>query len=161
MNPLKQFILLFCLLTAVLPANAQKGLNIETIFHDYGKREGSILIELAGDILKGHTRIKRYKSLIINSDSAIVRATVESIQNDLKDGRILMESRQNGAIESGYYCLTKADDSDEYEYILFTNKPEKMTVIYIRGNFAPQRLDDELKKLKNLFIKVNNKQIKL
>ncbi|MDR2056847.1 MAG: hypothetical protein LBP83_00905 [Dysgonamonadaceae bacterium] len=161
MNPLKQLIFLSCFLLAALPINAQKGLSIETIFKDYGKKEGSILIELANDILRGHTRIKYYKSLIIPSDSVIIHATVESIQNDLKNGHILMESRQNGEIESGYYCLTKKGNSKEYEYVLFTNKSEKMTLIYIRGHFSPQWLEHELNKLKNLFIKVNNKQINL
>jgi hypothetical protein len=155
-----KFILLFCLLPVCLSAYAQKNLNIETIFNDYGKKEGSVLIELAKDVLGEHTRIKRYKSLIILSDSAIVRATAASIQKDLKDGDILMESRKDGQVEVGYYCLTKENDSNEYEYVLFTNKQKKMTLIYIRGRFPPQDLEDELSKLKNLFIKVNNKQIK-
>jgi hypothetical protein len=99
--------------------------------------------------------------LIIPVDSAIISATVESIQNDLKNGRILMESRKNGEVESGYYCLTKQNNAKEYEYILFTNKSKKMTLIYIRGHFLPNRLEHELDKLKKLFIKVNNKQIKL
>jgi hypothetical protein len=161
MNPLKQFIFLFCLLFGCLPCYAQKNLNIEAIFNDYGKKEGSVLIELAKDVLGEHTRIKRYKSLIIPSNSAVIRATMEAIQKDLKDGRILMESRVNGKVEVRYYCLTKESDSGEYEYILFTNKLKKMTLIYIRGKFPPHKLEEELGKLKNLFIKVNNKQIKL
>jgi hypothetical protein len=161
MNPLKQFISLLCLLLSCLSGNAQKNLNIETIFNDYGKKEGSILIELAKDVLGEHTRIRRYKSLGIPSDSAIIRVTIESIQKDLKDGRILMESKKNGNLEIGYYCLTKDDRAKEHEYILFTNKSKKMTLIYICGRFPPRNLDDELSKLKNLFIKVNNKQIKL
>jgi hypothetical protein len=161
MNPLKQLIFFSCFLLATGQADAQKGLAIEAIFNDYGKREGSVLIELARDILSGHTQIKRYKSLIIPSDSAIIQATAASIQNDLKNGRILMESRKNGKIESGYYCLTKEENVKEYEYILFTCQPEKMTLIYIRGTFPPRCLEDELNKLKKLFIKVNNKQIKL
>jgi hypothetical protein len=148
-------------LSGCLPCYAQKNLNIEAIFNDYGKKEGSVLIELAKDVLGEHTRIKRYKSLIIPSDSAIIRTTMESIQKDLKDGRILMESRENGKVEVGYYCLTKEDDSNEYEYILFTHKLKKMTLIYISGRFSPRHLEDELSKLKKLFIKVNNKQIKL
>jgi hypothetical protein len=160
MNPLKQFVFC-CLLLGFLPCYAQKSLNIEAIFGDYGKRDGSVLIELAKDVLGGHSRIKRYKSLIIPSDSAIVRASMEAIRKDLKDGRILMESRENGRVEVGYYCLTKAEHAREYEYVLFTNKLKKMTLIYISGRFPPHNLEDELSKLKNLFIKVNNKQIKL
>jgi hypothetical protein len=72
-----------------------------------------------------------------------------------------MESRKNGEIETGYYCLKKKEDSPDCEYILFTRKSRKMTLIYIKGHFPPAQLEKELDKLKNLFLKVNNKRIKL
>jgi hypothetical protein len=147
-----------------LLANAQDGLNISKIFDDYGKQEGSVLIELAKDILGNHTRISHYKSLIISSDSTLVRKTGEFILADYSqkaNGLILMESKRNGRVESASYCLGKAEHSSVYEYILLKNKSQKMTLIYIKGNFSPGQLDEELSKLKNLFIKVNNKRIKL
>jgi hypothetical protein len=36
-----------------------------------------------------------------------------------------------------------------------------MTLIYIRGAFPPSRLEKELDGLKDLFIEVNNKRLKL
>jgi hypothetical protein len=161
MNSVKKLFLLLGLLLAYLFSNAQNDRHIETIFADYGKQKGSILIELGKDVLGGHTKIRRYKSLIVPSDSAIVNATLKAIQQDIENGSILQESKKDGAIETGYYCLKKQEDSSANEYILFTHKAKKMTLIYIRGNFRPDQLEEELDKLKNLFIKVNNKRIKL
>jgi hypothetical protein len=155
-------MLITAFLLAHWTAGAQANLNIDAIFDAYGKQGGSILIELGKDVLGSHTQIKRYKSLIIPSDTAMIRQTEEAIANDTKGGRTLMESRKGGTVETASYCLKKKDaKTPEYEYILFSGKSQKMTLIYVRGNFPPERLESELRRLKNLFIKVNNKQIKL
>jgi hypothetical protein len=162
MNTLKKIIFLLAFLLLYSGVNAQKGLSIESIFQAYGKRDGSVLIELAKDVLgNNHTKINLYKSLIVSSDSAIVNASLKAILSDRENGSILLESQKNGKIETGYYCLEKKENSPDYEYILFTNKSRKMTLIYLKGNFPPSRLEEELDQLKNLFLKVNNKRIKL
>ena len=155
----KIFFSALFLLTYVF-AGAQNDLNIETVFQDHGKQKGAILIELAKDVLSGHTQINRYKSLILPADTGIVNTAVKAIQEDLKNGKTLMENKKEGKIETGYYCL-KRQDSLDYEYILFTDKSQKMTLIYLKGEFPPSQLENELNKLKDLFIKVNNKRIKL
>jgi hypothetical protein len=142
-------------------ANAQDGLHIEQIFNDYGKQEGSILIELAKDVLGHHTRISYYKSLIIPADAEIQKMVEKAVQADLEKGNIIVVSQTNGKMETVYYSLEKREDAKDYEYILFKNKSKKLTLIYLKGNFPPDQLDWELNELKNLFIKVNNKQIKL
>ena len=160
MNGLKKIFLLATFLFTYVFAGAQNNLNIETIFQDHGKQKGAILIELAKDVLSGHTQINRYKSLILPSDTGVVNATINAIQKDLKNGKILMENKKDGKIETGYYWV-KRQNSTDYEYILFTDKSQKMTLIYLKGAFPPDQLNDELNKLKDLFIKVNNKRIKL
>ena len=161
MNTLKKIGCLVGLLMLCSGIYAQKDLHIEDLFRDYGKQEGSVLIELAKDVLGNRTKISRYKSLIIPSDTSIANIVMKSIQADLNGGKVLMESTKNGNIETGYYLLKKNDDSSTHEYILFTNKSSKITLIYIKGDFPPDRLERELEKLKDLFIKVNNKRIKL
>jgi hypothetical protein len=167
MNNLKKILLMLAFILPGLFAAAQEGLNIEKIFNDYGKQEGSILIELAKDVLGGHTKISKYKSLIIPSDSLKLNVTRDAIKADfIKNGQhgnevILMESKKNGKVESAKYALGNDGTSSACEYILFTHKSQKITLIYIKGNFPPEHLDRELDKLKNLFIKVNNKRIKL
>ena len=160
MNRLNKIFLLAVFLLTYVFAGAQNNLNIETIFQDHGKQKGAVLIELAKDVLSGHTQISRYKSLILPSDTGVVNATINAIQKDLKNGKILMENKKDGKIETGYYSL-KRQNSTDYEYILFTDKSQKMTLIYLKGTFPPDQLEDELNKLKDLFIKVNNKRIKL
>jgi ribulose kinase len=160
MNVIKKWMLLFVLLLTALTAHTQNDLHIENIFRDYGKQDGSVLIELAQDVLGNHTQIDHYKSLIIPSGEEVVRATSEAIRKDLEDSAPLMESQKNGSIEKAYYCLKKKEDAAFYEYILFSNKAGKMTLIYVKGDFPPARLEREMNKLKDLFIKVNNKRIK-
>lgn len=160
MNTIKKIFLSAIFLFACLFAGAQNNLNIETIFQDHGKQKGAILIELAKDVLGNHTQISRYKSLIFPADTGIINATTNAIQKDLKNGKILMENKKDGKIETGYYCLKKPDSTD-YEYILFTDNSRKITLIYLKGKFPPNQLENELNKLKDLFIKVNNKRIKL
>jgi hypothetical protein len=165
MNKLKRFLLLLAFALPSFAVQAQEGLNIEKIFDDYGKQKGSTLIELAKDVLGNHTKISRYKSLIIPADSSLFNATRLAILDDFvkhsSNGVVLMESKKDGKVEAATYSLGKIGTSSTYEYILFTHKARKMTLIYIKGNFSPEQLDSELKKLKDLFIKVNNKQIKL
>jgi len=157
---IKKIVLSAIFLLIYIFVGAQNNLNVETIFQEHGKQKGAIFIELAKDVLSDHTQINRYKSLILPSDTGVVNATINAIQKDLKNGKILMENKRDGKIETGYYCL-KRQDSMDYEYILFTDKSLKMTLIYLKGAFPPNQLENELNKLKDLFIKVNNKRIKL
>jgi hypothetical protein len=167
MNKLKKGFFLLAFLLPALWVHAQEDLNIAKVFDDYGKQEGSILIELAKDVLGSHTKISKYKSLIMPSDSLKLDTTREAIKKDfIKNGQygnevILMESKKNGKVESATYALGNEGNSWAYEYILFTHKSQKITLIYIKGNFPPEQLERELDKLKDLFIKVNNKRIKI
>ncbi|MDR2126436.1 MAG: DUF6108 family protein [Prevotellaceae bacterium] len=161
MNILKKIITIFGFLFACTSINAQKNLNIEAIFESYGKQEGAVLIELAKDVLENHTKINRYKSMIIPYDPKIADICTNAVKADIKDGIVIMESTKGGKIETAYYCLKKNDNNTDYEYILFTKKNRKITLIYLKGNFQPHKLESELNTLKNLFITVNNKQIKL
>jgi hypothetical protein len=161
MDTIKKIIFSLCLLTACGFAGAQNDLHVDAIFDDYGKQKGAVLIELAKDVLGRHSRIDRYKSLVISCEPDVIRMTLNAIRADLGNGKILMESQKDGITETGYYHLPKVGDSEENEYILFSAKSRKMTLVYIRGAFPPARLERELDKLKDLFIRINNKRIKL
>jgi len=161
MNTLTKLIFLSNFLLASTFVSAQKDLNIATIFDDYGKLEGSILIELAKDVLGNNTKIEHYKSLIILPTSENKEAIEEAIQKDIEGSKKIMETRKDGKIETAYYCLKKKKNSSGYQYILFNSRDEKMTLIYVKGDFPPSKLEKELETLKDLFIKINNKRIKL
>jgi hypothetical protein len=159
----QQMLILLLLLSLFRGGNlvAQANLEIDKIFETYGKQKGAILIELSTDILADYTRMKLYKSLTIVSDDPVIAATTVAIGNDIEGGMKLIETLKNGKTETGYYCLKKKESSPIYEYILYKEKSKKMTLIHIRGNFPPQQLEKELSKLKDLFIYVNKKRIKL
>ncbi|MDR2652148.1 MAG: hypothetical protein LBC68_07520 [Prevotellaceae bacterium] len=161
MNTIKKIIVMSGFLLVCISAIAQKNLNIENIFENYGKKEGSVLIELTKDVLGNYTKINRYKSMIIPFDAEIADICANAVKTDIEDGIIIMESTKKGKIETAYYCLKKNDNNSDYEYILFTKKNKKITLIYLRGDFKPHKLESELNILKNLFITINNKQIKL
>ena len=161
MNSVRKITVLSMCLLASLVVNAQGKLHIETLFDSYGKREGSILIELGKDVLGNHTQITHYKSLIISADPQTEEIIKEAIQKDIVGGKILMELTQNGKEKKAYYSLKIKEDTTQFEYILFTTNDAKTTLVYVKGTFSPDRLQRELGKLKDLFIQVNNKRISL
>ena len=155
-------ILCFCmvfLLTCSM--KAQQNLKINLIFENYGMKEESILVELSTDVLSNNSKILFYKSLIMNENTIRESDCIETIKHDLEGGSKLMETLKNGKIETGYYVLKHEKRSKTYEYILYKNKSKKLTLVYLKGNFPPQELEQELERLKDLFIYVNKKRIKL
>lgn len=139
---------------------AQDHLKIKSIFDKYGKKEGSILVQLSSDILSQGSNITFYKSLIINQNTPIEREILEAVKTDINGKIIVSEVKKNGKIESGSYYLGK-NSSPVSEFLLYKNKGGKITLVYLKGNFPSGHLDDELKKLKDLFIYVNNKRLKI
>ncbi|MDR3235466.1 MAG: hypothetical protein LBT48_01910 [Prevotellaceae bacterium] len=156
MNTFKKIIVLSGFIFACICAEAQH--NVENIFRNYGKRKGSTFIDLGKAVLGSHTKISRYKSLIFPADTALVNVIANEIKMSYRE--TLMESMKDGQFETGYYYV-KMPNSSEYAYILFTNKSQLITLVYIFGTFPPDKLNNELNKLKDLFITVNDKQIKL
>ena len=138
---------------------AQEHLNIKNIFDKYGKQEGSVLVQLSTDILSQGSKITFYKSLIIGEDDALATIIIKAINSDMAKGSKISEVAKNGKLETGTYVLKS--DKESYEYILYKNKSKKISLVYLIGNFPPDRLDSELNELKDLFIYVNNKRLKL
>jgi len=163
----RKIILIIILPLAALSAGAQTGLSVDTIFGDYGKKQGSVMIDLAKDVLGEHTRIIRYKCLIINTEAVSAQRIGEAAVNDFTNhsrygnGVIIKQIYENGLLRSATYSLGKEQPTDVNQYILYSRRNDKTTLVYLTGHFSPDRLNGELNKLKNLFIKVNNKQIKL
>jgi hypothetical protein len=157
MNTFKKIIVVSGFVFACICAEAQIG-SVKDIFQNYGKRKGSTFIDLGKAVLGSHTKICRYKSLIFPADTALVNVIANEIRANYRE--TLMESMKDGQFETGYYYM-KNPNSSEYAYILFTNKSQIITLVYIVGTFPPDKLNNELDKLKDLFITVNNKQVKL
>jgi hypothetical protein len=162
MNTFCKYILALALSFGASAAHGQKDLHVNSLFRDYGRQHGAIMIELARDVLGNHTKIGFYKSMTVPAETDRVQLIEETVRRDVANGVTLMEYVRGGRIEKAYYLLERSGDATaDYEYILFTNKSGRITLIYVTGNFTPAQLTDELDKLKDLFIKVNNKHIKL
>lgn len=157
----KQILLIVFMCFICLNALAQGGLHVESIFNEYGKIEGSIMIELNEDVLSWHTGIKKYKSLSFEADEATESKVLEAYFKDVDLGTCINHSKKDGKHLMMTFCLKKSDDSSQNKYLLYKNKDNVITLIYIRGYFPPRKLEKEMNKLKDLFIKVNNKRLKL
>lgn len=139
---------------------AQNHLKLGGIFEKYGKTQGTTLVQLGKDVLSQGSKMTLYKSLEVKSSDAVNKEILEALEADIRNKAIISESRKSGKIESGTYYIGK-NGNNEDEYILFKMRKDKISLVYLRGNFSPQNLEYELNKLKDLFIYVNNKRIKL
>lgn len=156
----KILILFFLLLAIPYYAFAQENLAIKEVFDKYGKQDGSVLVQLSSDVLsQGSSRITYYKSLIMDINSTKEREVQQALKADIANNLIISEVKKSGRVESGTYYL--GNKGKIHMYILYKNKSNKMTIVYLEGKFSTNKLDNELKKLKDLFIYVNNKRIKL
>lgn len=156
----KIFIIIAIFQSVALTAYAQDHLKIKEVFDKYGKQKGSVLVQLSTDILsQGNCRISVYKSLVMDEDAPKTQFATQSIEVDIKKGSKISETNKNGKLELATYTLKVNNKSNEY--ILYKNKSKKITLVYLKGDFPPQQLDSELNKLKDLFIYVNNKRIKI
>ena len=155
-----KLLIVLCMFQVIVVSVAgQNHLKIKDIFDQYGKQEGSILVQLSSDVLSQGSNISFYKSLIIDSNQQIEKGILEAVKSDTKNKLVVSEVKKNGKTESGSYFL--GSKSSVSEFILYKDKGGKITLVYLKGNFAPDRLDNELKKLKDLFIYVNNKRLKI
>lgn len=146
---------------AALPALAQNHLKIKDVFDRYGKQEGAVLVQLSTDILSQGSRMTLYKSLVINNNDRKAAEIIEAVKADTNGKPIMTEVKKDGKIDSGTYYLGTNKATKESEFILYKRNSNKITLVYIKGKFPSGELDKELKKLKDLFIYVNNKRIKL
>ncbi|MDR1089629.1 MAG: hypothetical protein LBL79_01020 [Prevotella sp.] len=154
----RKIFILICLLQTTLLATAQDHLSIKDIFDRYGKQEGSVLVQLASDVLSQGSNISLYKSLVMDYSAPKEQDILSYLKQDITS--IISDVKKNGKTESGTY-LVGSGKNKGYEYILYKNKSNKITVVYLKGNFSPKKLDPELNKLKDLFIYVNNKRLKI
>lgn len=157
----KIFILLCLTQIFAITISAQDNLKVNDIFDKYGKQDGSVLVQLSSDVLSQGSNITFYKSLIMDNNIAKERDVLNLLKPDIEKNLIISEVNKNGKVESGTYYVGKDRSGRSSEFILYKSKSDKITVVYLKGNFPPAKLDSELKKLKDLFIYVNNKRLKI
>ncbi|MFT4070628.1 MAG: hypothetical protein QM654_01750 [Dysgonamonadaceae bacterium] len=157
----KTIYMLLFLLSVSMHAFSQNHLRIKEVFDVYGKQEGAIFVQLSSDVLSQGSNITFYKSLILDKNSSREQTITTALKQDLKNCSVISEIKKNGILESGTYLVDKNPSQKLNEYILYKNRDGKITLVYLSGNFPPNQLSNELKKLKNLFIYINNKRLKI
>lgn len=159
----KRIIYLICMCQVMtLSLMAQEQLKIQRIFDKFGKKNGSILVLLSTDILsQGKSDITLYKSLMMEANEEQSDEIYEALKADLSNAVVITEVKKNGLLETGTYYITPNSNTKSREYILYKHKGKNVTLVYLTGHFKPEKLDKELNKLKDLFIYVNNKRIKV
>ncbi len=147
-------LMLCCLLPTLLCAQQEK--KVKDIFDTYGKQDGVVMVQLASDILQPKTRISYYRSLVANKTNDKLKADVLLLlANKALAKHMVSEVKKNGEVVNAVCAIPLDGNKNDYEYILFDNRA-KTTFVYMRGNFHPDKLNDELKKLKELFLYINN-----
>lgn len=157
----KILILLFFSITC-LGLQAQEATDIPSLLDKYGKQKGSVLVQLSKDVLAKGCELTLYKSLTIDKitnekQTEIMTAVLPVIE---KDWEQLAEVRKGGSVRSGTYHI-EAPNNQGAQYLLVKNDDNKLSIVYIKGNIPSDKLGKELKKLRNLFIYVNDKKIKI
>lgn len=160
---IKKIILLIIVTIACsLHIIGQNQVNIKAVFDKYGKQHGTVYVQLSHDILSQGSNLSLYKSMMIqNVEKIQEQQTLTELLAERESWKVMSEITKSGTIESGIYHLGKDNTKKLNTYLLIKNKNKAMTILYIEGSFPPQRLDEELKKLKDLFIYVNNNKVRL
>lgn len=157
----KKIIPLILLLLSALSVYSQRQDPVTQTLDQFGKQKGSVLVQLSQDVLSQGSNLTLYKSLIIdNIEDDKRRQVIDSLSASLHRWLPLSEIRKKGTIESGSYYIASPSHKG-VQYLLVKNSKKQLTVVYIQGDFAPGQLQAELKKLKDLFIYINNKRIKI
>jgi len=155
-----RFIFLFIIMATVWTKG--QTVAVDSVFEEYGRRKGSAMVSLGKDVLDGHTKIERYKCLIINFDQEIYTAVTDAVLRDFSNQKPdrtaakIMEVKENGRYKN-FYFVVKKNGSSHREYVLFKHNNKQITLIYMKGKIPESEYDDELKKLKELFVELKKK----
>jgi len=155
---MKLKIILLMLVSQIVSISllAQSNQQVKDVFDLYGKQKGAVMVQLSTDILASKSRITLYKSLVVNNDEDVRQSVSEILGNENLILKEISVVRKNGKTVNGVYLMSESTTgkSKVYEYLLY-NLSSKLTFVYLRGDFPPDDLDNELKKLKDLFIYLN------
>jgi hypothetical protein len=110
---------------------AQKDLHISQVFEQYGKRKGTVMVELTNEAL-GSYNFSLFKSIIIRNDPAAAKFTRNCISRDEQGAKKIKQVVANGVPTSIYLQLPrKGKDNRLILYNESAGNETRMTLIYI------------------------------
>ena len=158
---LKKIIPFLIFICFSISAFSQDQAEIKAVFDKYERRKGTVAVQLSQDVLSQGCNLHLYKSLsFADIEDEEKNNILQSLLLNKKQYSVISEVIKNGKIQSGSYSLGKSKNNKE-SYLLIKSNNNKLNVVYIVGDVAPNQLEKELKKLKQLFIYSNNKKINI
>lgn len=135
MKKMSKYLILTLWLVAGLATNlnAQRDLEINKVFEQYGRQKGSVLVEMSREMLKDYD-FTYYKSIVTSNNKEIADFARSCLAVDEMGAKKVKQVVSSGVITSIYLQFPKKDDY--YRLVLFneTTLPEqKMTLIYIES----------------------------
>ena len=138
-----RFAVMLILLGLLSPAGGQatelqKGLKIQEVFLQYGKKKNVTMVELSHEMLETYN-ITHYKSILIKDNPGALRFVRQCLEADQQWAKKIKEVTDNGNLVSAYYQLP--GNKDENRFILFkVGKKEEITLVYIEGEIDSEDL---------------------
>lgn len=113
--------------------NAQSDLEINKVFEKYGKQQGTVLVEMSREMLKGYD-FTFYKSIMASGNKEAGDFARQCLEIDQKGAKKVKQVVSNGVLSSIYLQLPKK--GKYFRLVLFneaTSPERKMTLIYIES----------------------------
>lgn len=113
--------------------SAQSDLEINKVFEKYGKQQGTVLVEMSREMLKGYD-FTFYKSIMASGNKEAGDFARQCLEIDQKGAKKVKQVVSNGVLSSIYLQLPKK--GKYFRLILFneaTSPERKMTLIYIES----------------------------
>ena len=111
--------------------SAQSDLEINKVFEKYGKQQGTVLVEMSREMLKGYD-FTFYKSIMASGNKEAGDFARQCLEIDQKGAKKVKQVVSNGVLSSIYLQLPKK--GKYFRLVLFneaTSPERKMTLIYI------------------------------
>lgn len=113
--------------------SAQSDLEINKVFEKYGKQQGTVLVEMSREMLKGYD-FTFYKSIMASGNKEAGDFARLCLEIDQKGAKKVKQVVSNGVLSSIYLQLPKK--GKYFRLVLFneaTSPERKMTLIYIES----------------------------
>lgn len=135
MKDINKYLVLVMLLVIGLSTNlnAQSDLEINKVFEKYGKQQGTVLVEMSREMLKGYD-FTFYKSIMASGNKEAGDFARQCLEIDQKGAKKVKQVVSNGVLSSIYLQLPKK--GKYFRLVLFneaTSPERKMTLIYIES----------------------------
>ena len=130
--------------------NAQQDLQISKVFEQYGKKKGTVMVQLTKEMLQDYN-FSFFKSIVIKNDSAAIAFARECVAKDQEGAKKIKQVVQNGKITS--IVLELAPRDKDNRLILYNESLEgnaALTLIYLESPM-------DVEKIMTMILKKNNK----